>query len=107
MILILEKEYKFYVMKHIIMNDLPAITKFIIENPNWLSGFVDGEGCFTGSLTLDLKSTWGLQPQAEFNIVQNNVDKNLLEGIRMYFNNIGGVYPRPNDISVFTVRRAS
>jgi len=30
--------------------------KFFKENPMWLSGFVCGEGCFTGYLSLDKKS---------------------------------------------------
>jgi len=91
-------------MKQFIINDLQIITKFIIDNPSWLSGFVDGEGCFTGSLYVDLRNTWGLQPQAEFNIVQNNIDKTLLEAIKVYFNDKGGVYSRPNDMSVYAVR---
>jgi len=91
-------------LRHFIASNLNVITQFIINNPHWLSGFVDGEGCFTGSLSIDIKNAWGLQAQAEFNIVQNNIDKNLLEAIKMYFNNIGGVYSRPNDMSVYAVR---
>jgi hypothetical protein len=29
---------------------------FLEKNPMWLSGFVCGEGCFTGYLSLDIKS---------------------------------------------------
>jgi hypothetical protein len=32
------------------------ILAFLEKNPMWLSGFVCGEGCFTGYLSLDLKS---------------------------------------------------
>jgi hypothetical protein len=91
-------------MKQFLINDLNTIAKFIIDNPCWLSGFVDGQGCFTGSMYVDIKNTWGLQAQAEFNIVQNNIDKHLLDSIKLYFNNVGGVYKRPNDLSVYAVR---
>jgi hypothetical protein len=83
---------------------LESLIEFLKTNPSWLSGFVDGEGCFTGSFVIDKRSTWGLQPQAEFNIVQNNVDQLLLEAIKEILNNKGGVYSRPNNMSVYSVR---
>jgi hypothetical protein len=83
---------------------LESLIEFLKANPSWISGFVDGEGCFTGSFVIDNRSTWGLQPQAEFNIVQNNVDQLLLEAIKEIFGNIGGVYSRPNNMSVYSVR---
>jgi hypothetical protein len=83
---------------------LESLIEFLKTNPSWISGFVDGEGCFTGSFVIDKRSTWGLQPQAEFNIVQNNVDRLLLEAIKELFGNKGGVYSRPNNMSVYSVR---
>jgi hypothetical protein len=83
---------------------LESLIEFLKANPSGISGFVDGEGCFTGSFVIDNRSTWGLQPQAEFNIVQNNVDQLLLEAIKEIFGNIGGVYSRPNNMSVYSVR---
>lgn len=85
-------------------NTLESLIEFLKANPSWISGFVDGEGCFTGSFVIDKQSTWGLQPQAEFNIVQNNVDQLLLEAIKEIFDNKGGVYSRPNNMSVYSVR---
>ena len=85
-------------------NTLESLIEFLKANPSWISGFVDGEGCFTGSFVIDKRSTWGLQPQAEFNIVQNNVDQLLLEAIKEIFGNKGGVYSRPNNMSVYSVR---
>ena len=35
---------------------------------------------------------------------KNNVDQLLLEAIKEIFGNIGGVYSRPNNISVYSVR---
>jgi len=91
-------------MKFNHLKTIESLKKFLLTNPQWVSGFVDGEGCFTGSLLIDPRSTWGLQPQADFNITQNNVDKLLLEAIKEFFSNKGGVYSKPNNISVYAVR---
>jgi hypothetical protein len=93
-------------MKFTHFNTQKSIKKFLLANPQWVSGFVDGEGCFTASFQVDIRSTWGVQPQAEFNVVQNNVDKLLLEGIKEHFDNKGGVYSRPNNLSVYSVRNS-
>jgi LAGLIDADG endonuclease len=77
---------------------------FLKKNPIWLSGFACGEGCFTGYLSLDLKSLWGLQPGLDFNITQSTNDKILLEAINFYFDNKGGVYNKPNNVSVVAFR---
>lgn len=91
-------------MKLTKLDTLESLIEFLKTNPSWISGFVDGEGCFTGSFFIDKRSTWGLQPQAEFNIVQNNVDLLLLEAIKEIFCNKGGVYSRPNNMSVYSVK---
>ena len=70
----------------------------------WLSGFVCGEGCFTAYLSLDTKSLWGLQPGLDFNITQSTYDKVLLEGINLFFNNKGGLYNKPNNVSLVAFR---
>lgn len=80
------------------------ILTFLEENPMWLSGFVCGEGCFTGYLSLDIKSLWGLQPGLDFNITQSTNDKILLEAINLYFDNKGGVYSKSNNVSVVAFR---
>jgi hypothetical protein len=80
------------------------ILVFLEKNPMWLSGFVCGEGCFTGYLSLDIKSLWGLQPGLDFNITQSTNDKILLEAINLYFDNKGGVYSKPNNVSVVAFR---
>jgi hypothetical protein len=80
------------------------ILAFLEKNPMWLSGFVCGEGCFTGYLSLDIKSLWGLQPGLDFNITQSTNDKILLEAINLYFGNKGGVYSKPNNVSVVAFR---
>jgi len=70
----------------------------------WLSGFACGEGCFTGYLSLNVKSLWGLQPGLDFNITQSKDDRLLLESINLYFNNKGGVYDKPNNVCVIAIR---
>ena len=82
------------------LKNINDILNFLRKNPMWLSGFVCGEGCFTGYLSLDKKSLWGLQPGLDFNITQSTDDRLLLEGINLFFNNRGGVYNKPNNVSV-------
>ena len=84
--------------------DVNEILKFLKKNPHWLSGFACGEGCFTGYLSLDIESLWGLQPGLDFNITQNTDDRILLEAINIYFKNKGGVYNKPNNVSVVAFR---
>jgi hypothetical protein len=83
---------------------MSEIWTFLEKNPIWLSGFVCGEGCFTAYLSLDLKSLWGLQPGLDFNITQSTNDRILLEAINFYFKNKGGVYNKPNNVSVVAFR---
>jgi LAGLIDADG endonuclease len=80
------------------------IFTFLENNPMWLSGFVCGEGCFTAYLSLEKKALWGLQPGLDFNITQSTNDRILLEAINKYFGNKGGVYDKPNNVSVVAFR---
>lgn len=70
----------------------------------WLSSFVCGEACFTGYLSLDIKSLWGLQPDLDFNITQSTNDRLLLEAINLYFKNKVRVFDKPNNVSVVAFR---
>ncbi len=85
-------------------NSVEMIYKFLKDNPMWISGFVSGEGCFTGYLSLDKKALWGLQPGLDFNITQSSTDKMLLKAINLYYNNKGGIYDKPNNVSVIAIR---
>lgn len=84
--------------------NVESILNFLKENPIWLSGFVAGEGCFTGYLSLEKKALWGLQPGLDFNITQSSDDRLLLNAINIYFKNVGGIYDKPNNISVMAIR---
>jgi hypothetical protein len=46
-------------------------------NPFWMSGFIDGEGCFSISFSLRQKMKWGLEIRPSFSVTQKN-DKNLI-----------------------------
>jgi LAGLIDADG endonuclease len=77
---------------------------FLLENPVWLSGFTCGEGCFTGYLSLNIKSLWGLQPGLDFNITQSTNDLSILKAINRFFENKGGIYNKSNNVSAVAFR---
>lgn len=54
-------------------------------SPEWVVGFVDGEGCFNSSPILNVKARWCIQTQPEFVVVQHEKDKELLERIGVFF----------------------
>jgi len=80
---------------------------FLNANPNWISGFTNGEGSFTASLFLDKDAMWGVVPQCEFNITQSMTDAILLEALNGYFKNTGGVYSRQNNVGTVSFRKIS
>ena len=80
---------------------------FLNANPNWISGFTNGEGSFTASLFLDKDAMWGVVPQCEFNITQSMTDAILLEALNGYFKNTGGVYSRQNHVGTVSFRKIS
>jgi hypothetical protein len=51
----------------------------------WLSGFVDGEGCFSVSIYRNVTMKLGWQVFPEFTISQNACETSLLMRIRTYF----------------------
>ena len=59
----------------------PKAPKPIIQDPHWISGFVDGEGCFFVTLTNNLTSA-----SLIFKITQHIRDADLLKELINYFN---------------------
>jgi hypothetical protein len=55
-----------------------------IEFPAWITGFTDGEGCFSISINQRQKSNFGLDIQPSFSIVQKANSKESLEKIQKY-----------------------
>jgi hypothetical protein len=66
-----------------------------IKNPNWLSGFVDGEGCFFISLIKSKKYKVGSQVQLRFLITQHIRDEELMKSLIKYLG-CGKLYNRSN-----------
>lgn len=55
-------------------------------DPRWISGFVDGEGCFHVSINKIPKMSIGWQVLPEFRIVQHERDESVLEELQQFFN---------------------
>ena len=93
-------------LKTFFPNTIPA-TRLKIEfkgipDPNWLSGFVEGEACFFVSIYKSLKSRLGLAVQLVFKITQHSRDVELLKGISKFFE-CGRVENRKTEACDFTV----
>ena len=88
-------------------NNIEDILIYLHEHPEWISGFANGEGSFTASFNIDIRATWGLFPQCEFNITQLMNDSILLNAINKYFDNGGGVYSRKNKVGTLSFRKIS
>ncbi len=58
----------------------------VIPDPNWLSGFTEGEACFFISIYKSPKSKLGLAVQLVFKLTQHSCDILLLKGLTKFFN---------------------
>ena len=54
-------------------------------DPRWVSGFVDGEGCFHVSINKVPNMSIGWQVLPEFRIVQHERDESVLEELQQFF----------------------
>ena len=54
-------------------------------DPNWVAGFVDGEGCFHVSINKQPKMSTGWQVLPEFRIVQHQKNQATLERLQRFF----------------------
>lgn len=80
----------------------PNVSFTGIPDPNWLSGFAEGEACFYVSIYKSLKSKLGMAVQLVFKITQHSRDIELLKGIADYFS-CGRVENRKTNACDFTV----
>ena len=55
------------------------------ERPDWIAGFVDGEGCFTLKIGRSNKATYKIQVQLEFFVAQHERSKHVLHDLQKYF----------------------
>jgi len=60
-------------------------------NPNWVTGFVDAEGCFMINITKRETNRMGWQIRPCFQIKLHHRDKELLMKIKYFFNEIGSI----------------
>ena len=56
-----------------------------MELESYITGFVDGEGCFTVSFSKRAKLKTGIEVRPSFSISQNRKSKAVLEEIQKYF----------------------
>ena len=54
-------------------------------SPDWIVGFVDGEGCFHVSLQRHAEMTAGYQVLPEFVVVQHERDISILHALKRFF----------------------
>ena len=54
-------------------------------NAQWVVGFVDGEGCFHVGINKNESMSLGVQVLPEFTVVQHEVDKQVLYGLKDFF----------------------
>lgn len=70
-------------------NVIPVERPFIKEtktfNPNWLVGFIDGEGCFEIKISKSTTHKTGKQIQLRFTLTQTIRDILLMKNIQKYF----------------------
>lgn len=53
--------------------------------PGWVSGFVDGEGCFHVGVNAHPEMSSGFQVLPEFTVVQHERDVQVLHALKAYF----------------------
>ncbi len=54
-------------------------------DPQWVTGFVDGEGCFYVGINPHPEMTVGFQILPEFTVVQHKRDAQLLHALKAFF----------------------
>ena len=69
----------------------------------WITGFVDGEGCFHVGIAAHPDMTTGFQVLPEFTVVQHERDVQLLHAIKAYFG-CGVVRSNHGDRMAYRVR---
>jgi hypothetical protein len=73
-------------------------------NPDWVVGFVDGEGCFFVGIQRNPTVKIGFQVIPEFRIVQHKRDVDVLYGLKSFFG-FGRVCQHHDDRWEYRVRR--
>ena len=77
--------------------------KFMKLDPQWIVGFVDGEGCFHVGINPHKEMTAGFQVLPEFTVVQHQRDIQILHALKAYFG-CGVVRTNHGDRMAYRVR---
>ncbi len=72
-------------------------------DPQWIVGFVDGEGCFHVGINPHAEMTAGFQVLPEFTVVQHQRDIQILHALKAYFG-CGVVRTNHGDRMAYRVR---
>ena len=72
-------------------------------DPGWVTGFVDGEGCFHVGINAHADMAAGYQVLPEFTVVQHARDAQLLHALKAFFG-CGVVRPNHGDRLAYRVR---
>lgn len=72
-------------------------------DPQWVVGFVDGEGCFHIGLNQNTGMSLGIQVLPEFTVVQHERDIVLLYALKEFFKS-GSVDPNHGNRKAFRIR---
>lgn len=83
-------------------SSIPSSKNSYYLNPYYITGFVDGEGCFTTSIFKDSRMLTGWQIKPIFKIYLHNRDKKLLEAIQRTFG-VGKIYKHGKNSLEFRV----
>ena len=80
--------------KNITPVDRPIVITSTLSNPNWLAGFVSGEGCFDIDISKSKSTSIGHRVQLRFRIKQHERDIKLMELLIKYLGS-GKIYKDP------------
>ena len=71
----------------------------------WITGFVDGEGCFHVGISTNVQMSTGTQVLPEFTVVQHERDVQVLHALKSYFG-CGVVRVNHGNRMAYRVRKA-
>lgn len=81
----------------------PTVKDEKVINPDWLAGFVTGEGCFFINISTSASNKIGFQVFFLFALTQHTRDKSLLEAIKDYLD-CGAVKESSSRMNVLTLK---
>lgn len=90
------------------MNSKEIIESKLIDivelDPRWVSGFVNGEGCFSVSFTKRPKRKIKVEPRPSFSVTQVKQNLLLLESLKKFFGCGSIRYSRKDGMHIYEVR---